>query len=327
MNKLRLYVQLARPFTLLPPLIGVLSGAVCAFGSYHNPDPERVLSGSVLFAIVLGSVCAAIMNAASNILNQVYDLEIDRLNKPHRPLVTGEVGRNEGLALAWILYAVALLPTWMIIVYPYTSWAEKWQAPLALRETFFVYAAGMFFTLVYSIPQLGRTKARGLVANWTMAIPRGLLKVGGWTLVAHVYLTEPWYMAGIFALFLVGASSTKDFADIEGDLAGGCRTLPIVYGVEKAAKIIAPFFVVPWVFLPIGAYLPDPQNPSHPILTGNAPLLALLGVVLSIWGAYTARLLLQDPASLAKVENHPSWRHMYMMMMFAQVGFAVAYLV
>ena len=31
------------------------------------------------------------------------------------------------------------------------------------------------------------------------------------------------------------------------------------------------------------------------------------------------------PAALAEVENHPSWTHMYLMMMVAQVGFAVAY--
>ena len=37
-------------------------------------------------------------------------------------------------------------------------------------------------------------------------------------------------------------------------------------------------------------------------------------------------LLLKDPDALATVENHPSWTHMYAMMMAAQVGFALAYL-
>ena len=39
------------------------------------------------------------------------------------------------------------------------------------------------------------------------------------------------------------------------------------------------------------------------------------------------RLILRDPADLARVENHPSWTHMYLMMMTAQVGFAEAYLI
>ena len=52
-------------------------------------------------------------------------------------------------------------------------------------------------------------------------------------------------------LFLVGAASTKDFADIEGDRAGGCKTLPILHGPRKAAWIIAPFFVLPWLLMPL----------------------------------------------------------------------------
>src|SRR6185436_2481719 len=58
-SKIALYVQLARPFTLLPPLLGIVSGAVCAFGSVHNPDPARQLTWSVVLTVALGSLCAA----------------------------------------------------------------------------------------------------------------------------------------------------------------------------------------------------------------------------------------------------------------------------
>jgi hypothetical protein len=53
---------------------------------------------------------------------------------------------------------------------------------------------------------------------------------------------------------------------------------------------------------------------------------SILGVTLALWGAYTVWLLVRNPEELTATENHPSWRHMYLMMMFAQVGFAVAYL-
>ena len=69
MKKLDLYVQLSRPFTLLPPLLGIVSGAICAWGSVHNPDPERHLSLSVILTVALGSLCASFMNAASNAIN------------------------------------------------------------------------------------------------------------------------------------------------------------------------------------------------------------------------------------------------------------------
>ncbi|MEM8932501.1 MAG: UbiA family prenyltransferase, partial [Acidobacteriota bacterium] len=319
MKKLRLYVQLARPFTLLPPLLGILSGAVCAFGSAHNPDPASRLTLSVIFTVALGSFCASAMNAASNAINQIYDLDIDRINKPHRPLCTGELTLREVWGFTWLCYAVALIPTWIVVVYPYETIASKLTAPLEYHQTFFIYLAGMLSTFIYSAPALGRTKALGVWANVTIAIPRGmLLKVAGWTMVAYAWHWEPWYIGAIFALFLIGAASTKDFADIEGDLAGGCRTPPIIYGPVKAAWMISPFFVLPWILLPLGVHIPDPQDPSLPILTGNPDLITGLGIVLFLWGLYTVRLILEDPEELTRTENHPSWKHMYLMMMFAQ---------
>ena len=327
-SKLALYAQLSRPFTLLPPLIGIVSGAICAWGSVHNPDPSRQLTWSVVLTVALGSLCASFLNASNNSINQIYDLEIDRINKPSRPLVTGELSLREAWAFTWIFYVLALVPTWLVVVYPYTTWWQKATAPLAYHETFFIYVLGFLSTLIYSVPAWGRTKARGMWANVTIAVPRGmLLKVAGWAMVAHVWHTEPWFIGAVIALFLMGAASTKDFADIEGDRAGGCRTPPILYGVRKAAWIISPFFVFPWLLLPLGAWLPDPLEPAHAILTGDPVLLTGLGVLLTLWGAYTVWLILRDPESLAKVENHPSWTHMYLMMMAAQVGLALAYVV
>lgn len=326
-SKLSLYSKLARPFTLLPPLLGIVSGAICAFGSIHNPDRAAGVTWAVVGTIALGSLCASFMNAASNAINQIYDLEIDRLNKPDRPLVTRALSIAAAWRFSWAFYALALIPTWLVVPYPYATLHDKLTAPVAAHQCFFIYLAGLLFTFIYSAPELGRTKTRGLAANFTIAIPRGvLLKVAGWAMVARVGYTEPWFLGGIFGLFLIGASSTKDFADIAGDRAGGCKTLPILYGVEKTTKIISPFFVLPWLLLPLGALVPDPQDPRHAILTGNPWLLSALGVVLAAWGAYTVYLLRRDPASLTETENHPSWRQMYLMMMAAQIGFALAYM-
>jgi len=326
-SRARLYFAFTRPFTLLPPTFGVVSGALCAFGSAHNPDPDRRLSAAVVLMIALGSMTAALLNAASNVINQYHDLEIDRRNKPQRPLVSGAIRPSTGRRFAALLYVLAIAPTWMIVVHPRVTLWEKATAPLREHQCFFIYLAGLLFTLVYSDPAWGRTKRFGIWANLTIAVPRGcLLKVAGWSMVASVVHLEAWYIGAIFLLFLLGATSSKDFSDMEGDAAHGCMTLPIRLGVERAARFIAPFFVLPWLLIPIGAFLPDPLS-RGPILTGDRVLLTLLGLVLCAWGAWTARLILRDPQALARSENHPSWTHMYLMMMCAQVGFALAYLV
>jgi 4-hydroxybenzoate polyprenyltransferase len=322
----RLYFGFTRPFTLLPPTLGVVSGALTAFGSAHNPDPSRAFTRSVGLTILLGSACAALLNAASNVLNQYHDLEIDRRNKPGRPLPSGAISLRASRWFACILYLLAILPTWFVVVYPRSAFAEKAGAPFPEHECFLIYLAGLLMTFVYSDPAWGRTKRFGLWANLTIAIPRGcLLKVAGWSMVGSVRHLEPWYIGSVFLLYLLGATSSKDFSDMAGDAAHGCRTLPIRYGVARAARLIAPFFVLPWLLIPLGALLTDPFA-GGPILTGNPTLLTLLGIILAAWGAWTARLILRDPHSLAESENHPSWTHMYLMMMFAQAGFAAAYL-
>ena len=63
----------------------------------------------------------------------------------------------------------------------------KARAPWREHECVWIYLAGLLFTFVYSAPAFGRTKRLGMVANWTIAVPRGcLLKVAGWSMVASV---------------------------------------------------------------------------------------------------------------------------------------------
>lgn len=325
---MRHYLRLARPFTLLPPLLGIVSGALCAFGSAHNPDPARRVTWAVVLTVAIGSLCASAMNAASNIVNQIADLEIDRENKPDRPLVTGQVPMARAWTIASVLYILAILPTWLVVPYPFKSLAERLTAPVDLHAAFFIYGLGALATFIYSFPAFGRSKRHWFAANLTIAVTRGgLLKVAGWSFIASVGVWEAWAIGAIFAFFLLGATSTKDFSDMEGDRLHACLTLPIRFGVETAAKMIAPFFVLPWLLIPLFAWLPDPDRSGATLLTGDRTLLTCLGLGLAGWGFWAARLLLKNPEELAGTENHPAWTQMYLLMMAAQIGFALAYVV
>ena len=193
------YLRLARPFTLLPPLLGIVSGAICAFGSAHNPDPARRVTWAVVLTVAIGSLCASAMNAASNIVNQIADLEIDRKNKPDRPLVTGEVA----IGRAWARggrssTCCRIVPTWLVVPYPYQSASRSgWRRPLHLHAAFFIYCIGALATFVYSFPAFGRSKRHWFWANFTIAVTRGgLLKVAGWSFVASVLYGEAWAIGG-----------------------------------------------------------------------------------------------------------------------------------
>jgi 4-hydroxybenzoate polyprenyltransferase len=164
-----------------------------------------------------------------------------------------------------------------------------------------------------------RTKRFGWWANVTIAVPRGvLLKVAGWSVTKSVLAPEAWLIGAVFGCFLLGATTSKDFADVEGDRAEGCRTLPVVYGREKAIRLIHPFFTVPFLLLAAGA--------AAGLFTGNPVALVSLGLGCAAWGHAVVRMLQRDPTRQL-TENHPSWRHMYYLMFALQVGFMVAYLI
>ena len=320
-ERLRTYYRFTRPFTLLPPAIGMIAGGLTAYGAagalvetsgfiavvgalFGEDAAAAPTAGHLLVAcnLFFGALMAAFLNAASNGINQVYDLEIDRVNKPERMIPSGRMSVREATWISAALYIISLLFALLVNV-----------------QCLVIAAVAAGCTIVYSVPPM-RTKRWGWAANLTIAVPRGLLlKVCGWACAKSIMHGESWYIGGIFFLFLLGAASTKDFADMAGDEEGGCITLPLKYGVKRAAYIISPSFVLPFLLMPLGAWTGW--------LTGNATLLTIFGFVLAAWGLYVNWLILKDPDALATTENHPSWTHMYLMMMAAQVMFIVAYLV
>ncbi|MFN0151489.1 MAG: UbiA prenyltransferase family protein [bacterium] len=286
------YIQLTRPFTLLAPTIGFLSGAAIA------------ARGMPPAAAFVGAASAAILNAASNIINQYFDLEIDRINKPKRPLPAGRVSIPAAWVFTILLYVASFI-----------------TAALVNVQFLVIVLITAFVTYAYSGPPF-RTKRWGILANLTIALPRGcLLMVAGWTSTRPetMWTAEPWFIGMIFGLYVLGAATTKDFSDMKGDEEGGCRTLPIVYGVRRSAKIIAPFFVFPFLLMWVGA--------SAGILEGSKTILTVTGVALSVWGVYIAYLILRRPEELTLEANHVSWKHMYLMLVAGQIAIAAAYLV
>lgn len=291
------YWELCRPFTLLAPFIGFVAFALAGWSGLEAAGAAQALP-----PILMGALAAACLNAASNIINQVYDLEIDRVNKPARPIPSGRVNPEAALKASVILYAASIALAWAVGV-----------------QFFVILLFTVFLTYAYSGPPF-RTKRSWLWANLTIALPRGcLLVVAGWTALRDAWNPEPWILGAVFGLYIFGAATTKDFADIRGDEQGGCITLPVRFGVRRAAWMISPFFVLPWIVLFAAA--------GMGWLSGSRTALMALAAILSVWGAYVAYLILRRPDELATESNHVSWKHMYLIMLVGQLGSAAAYLI
>lgn len=307
-KKMRGYINLLRPFTLLAPAIGGISGALmsASYYDFKNFDLLKLIYG-------IGALIA--LNAASNSLNQVYDLEIDKINKPYRPIPSGIVSIDEALIIAVFLYMASIFRSSLI----------------NMNFAIFVFAIALI-SIGYSMPPL-RFKQYTWLSNISIAIARGLLLiVAGWSIFGNPFeptewvrifnkaqiiiplVPAPWLVGSIMCIYLIGAMTTKDFTDVEGDRKYGIKTLPVLYGNRKATLIIAPFFVLPFILIPLG------------VMFGKLIHSSIYLSVLAVWGAYIVYLLLnQADKRDAKFENSPAWKHMYLMLMAMQIGFMFVY--
>jgi chlorophyll synthase len=293
----RAILGLVRPFTMLAPVTGVLCAAGAASARLGVPIDGLSLG------LAVGA--ALLANAASNAWNQAFDADIDRLNKPARPIPSGRASVRGASALGHLCAALGVA----------LAALHAWRAGHAWFLGCLV--VGVLATWAYSAPPL-RTKRRTYGALVTIAVPRGfLVPVAGWSVVAAPAGLEPFALGLVPGLFVLGAATTKDFADVEGDRAHGCRTLPVVLGPARAARRTAPFLALPFLLYPALAAL---GALARPLVAW-----AVLGGALAAVGAYAAALLVRAPERLATERNHPAWRAMYLLMLANQVGVWLVY--
>jgi 4-hydroxybenzoate polyprenyltransferase len=249
---------------------------------------------------VLAVVAALLLTGASNGLNQIADVETDRINRPDRPLPAGRMGLREAWWLTGALLAGALLAA--------AAGGTAYLACVAITVP---------VTAAYSFPPV-RTKRIPFLANATIATPRGLLLVlAGWAVGGGIARQEAWILGGLAWLYVFGVSTTKDFADAEGDRATGCVTLPILYGPRRAAWLVAPFLVAPFAALPLLA--------QAGLLPGGARAWAIVGLPLAAMGAVAALLLVRDPLPPANGRPHPAWGLMYLQYTFLHLATAALF--
>jgi 4-hydroxybenzoate polyprenyltransferase len=287
---LKVVWRFMRPATLPAPAAGVIGGAVAASGGWPE-DPLR---------LVLAVASALLLTGASNGLNQIADVDADRINRPGRPLPAGRIGMRQ----AWWIVAALLVPAVALaaVVDPYYLACVLITVPV---------------TAAYSFPPV-RTKRIPFLANATIATPRGLLLVlAGWAVGGGFWRPEAWLLSALAWLYIFGASTTKDFADLEGDRATGCVTLPLCLGPTGAARFVAPFLVVPFLLYPAAA--------AAGWLPGGVAAWGLLGGCLALLGAIAAALLLKNPLPPAGGRAHPAWGLMYLQLTAAHLGAAAIF--
>jgi len=183
----------------------------------------ELISSAVMTGLVAlyGFMAGFLLLAASMVLNDYFDREIDAINEPGRPIPSGSVRTNEALSFALILAALGLFSAW-----------KTGLATLLIAV----------FSLIIMISYNARVKKTGLLGNvfvsMNVAIP---FIYGGFA------VSSPTGVLAIFALlaFLssVGREVVKGICDVPGDTSRGVKSVAATKGNAVAAKYGAVLFL------------------------------------------------------------------------------------
>jgi chlorophyll synthase len=283
--------ELFKPITWFPPMWAFGCGVVASGGTLAGR--EHLLLGGIVLAGPL--VCAT-----SQAVNDWFDRDVDAINEPQRPIPSGRMPGRWGLYLALAWTALSLAAGWAL-----GPWA------------FAAAALGLVLAWIYSAPPL-RLKRNGWWGNAACGLSyEGLAWVTGAALMAGGWPSLPsLIVAALYSAGAHGIMTLNDFKSIAGDRRTGIRSLPVMLGAPRAARVACWVMALPQAA--VVALLFDWGAPVHAAVVGALLLAQLmlmrrlvadperrarwysgLGVTLYVLGMLVAALALQGVARAA----------------------------
>ncbi|MEL6774839.1 MAG: chlorophyll synthase ChlG [Pseudomonadota bacterium] len=212
--------ELLHPVTWFPPMWAFGCG-VLSTGKPLSETWPLVLGGVIL----AGPLVCAMSQAA----NDWYDRHVDAVNEPDRPIPSGRIPGDWGFRIAVL---------WTLVALAFSTMLGPWGFGAAVVASALAWA--------YSAPPF-RLKANG----WVGPAACGLAYEGlPWITAAAILLDgappwQTWAVAGLYALGAHGIMTLNDFKAIEGDRAHGIRSLPVMLGPDRAARLACAVMALP----------------------------------------------------------------------------------
>ncbi|MGJ3263030.1 MAG: chlorophyll synthase ChlG [Salinarimonas sp.] len=216
------FTELLKPITWFAPMWAFACGVVSSGVSADTRWPV-ILAGVVLAGPL---VCAA-----SQAVNDWYDRHVDAINEPNRPIPSGRIPGEWGFYIAVIWTALSFIVAFML-------------GPVVLLAG----VIGLALAWAYSAPPF-RLKQNGWWGNSAVAISyEGLPWFTGAAIMAAAF--PDWRIVVVALLYSFGAHgimTLNDFKSVEGDKREGVDSLPVLLGVDRAARLACVVMAAPQV--------------------------------------------------------------------------------
>lgn len=237
---------------LIRPVNCVMIGFAVIVGAFVSKPPSVPA-----LQLGLGFLTGFFICAYSMAVNDVYDLEVDRVNRPDRPIPSGRVTLSEASRLSSGVLAAGLACSLLSL------------NPLAVA----IAAAYAFLSWLYN----GRAKRTGLPGNLIVASSLAIPFIYGGAVSGGSIGGSLLLMMALTAFFSgVGREVVKAMADVEGDAKRSINSVARSRGLTVASAVGALFFVLAVVtsWVPLVTGLADPLY-TYGVLIPDAIFLYL----------------------------------------------------
>lgn len=288
------YLQLLRIGNLafLAILLYVMEKWV-AFPLLHQQKFPELLPWWVLTLLIISVVCVA---AGGYVINDYFDVKIDRINRPDDLVVTRVISRDAAMRLFQVLTAVGIVAGLAV-----AWWARSWNL-------LFIYVVIPGLLWFYSSSYKRMLLIGNLIVAFISALVPLLIAMVNADHLRFLYheslaytpiVGQLYVWLGGFALFCMlltlSREVVKDMEDVEGDRELECRTMPIVWG-EKVSKIVVTIVLLATIALiAYLAWFVLPFPMEWATFTGRFIIFGLmvpmLCVLVLLWSARSKREL------------------------------------
>ncbi len=279
----------------------VIGSATVLTGSYVTIQVPW--NNDLILNVILQMISVACFMAAGNILNDIMDIEIDKISHPLRSLPSKKVSIKQAWYLVIIFSIISILSA-SYGAYILNKIGLEW-APLAIIWV-------ISFTLMISYEIGPKTKKYGYLGNLIIGGMLGLVIIYGGASVGKYNYSVTLCIALMATFIGISREIIKDVHDIEGDLKWGRRTFPILIGENNSRKlayifvllgvisIMLPFIMnwgnlEYWMIMFQGPTMYVLLSLNGPMSTGNdkkAINSLLISMVLGLIGFFLLNLLL-----------------------------------